>query len=1196
MTARPEDRRSTLATAFFAAVVGLGAVAVAPGSVAALPLTTTVSPADRPGAAPVPVDPFGAAPASVDPFGGAPAPAAAPAAVLVSGPGPAFPPVVQPSVQYEEALAHAHDPNRFTPGSRVAVGYTPEAGDGWPVGGVAPAALPAGNATGQAMAQAVQGSSWAVDPPPDLGSPAAPGAVAGPVDGPSVPTIAATSTSAVIPLVSAQPNLGSASKLHREVFGFLPYWTLGDRTTVLNDSLLTTIAYFSVGADANGNLLKRNPDGSISTGWGGWTSSAMSTVITNAHAQGTRVVLTLSVFAWTTGSAALQGALLGGAAARRNLARQAVAAVRDRGADGINLDFEPIAAGHAADFTALVRTIRAELDRVHRGYQLTFDATGWIGNYPIEAATAPGGADAIFIMGYDYRGDSAPTAGSIDPLAGSGYTLTDTIRAYTARVSPSKLILGLPYYGRAWSTTTSALRAPNQSGSRYGTSNPVLYGDATRLAAVYGRRYDSKEQVAWFAYKLRTCSTAGCVMSWRQVYFDDAQALKARYDLVIQSDLRGAGIWALGYDATRSELYGAISLKFLHDTTPPQSGISILPATTVDAGFVVSWQAVDDSGIRSYDVEVTADGGLWTPWVSNAHATSAVFAGATGHSYSFRARATDVYGNVGPWDVTSTYDPTPSLAIGGFGKVLVDGIAARSDPDTSAMQVATLAAGSILAILGGPIGADGYTWYQVTGPLATWNPVTFTQSGIWVAVRSASASFVAAAPAPNSTLVVAGMDGFTVGAAAPVGRLFSPNGDGVRDTVRVAWTNHRAFDSMTLRVLRPDGTLVGVRPLADVGAGRQAYDWDGRVEGTGDVPDGTYMLQLQAVAGSVTCSAPSARPTTPAQLGLYAATIDRVPPTLVTSSASGSRISPIGHGRFDRLTFAATAKGGVTWSFTVAPASGSTPTGGSTPPAAVRTLSGTGTKATVSWNGHADDGSVVPDGTYRVALAIADLAGNAVVRAWTVVVDGTAPTIVATLTPSSISPDGDGATDSTVIRWTSDEPLTGLVSIRSAGGIVRSWPIAIAATHGAVRWNGVGRFGRLVADGTYVARVEGTDGTGNRTVVDVRLVVDRTAGFLHWSRPTFTPQSRDRALATVRVTVNLTRTASVTLAILDPSGAVVRTVWAARTFAAGSIGWTWDGRTGAGAWAAAGTYVAVLTATSARGTTTLQRSIFLAAR
>src|SRR4029079_14431404 len=98
----------------------------------------------------------------------------------------------------------------------------------------------------------------------------------------------------------------------------------------------------------------------------------------------------------------------------RTLAGRAAAAVRPRGADGINLDFEPIATGYDDEYTAFVRTVRSELNKQAAGYQLTFDTTGFIGNYPIQAATSAGGADAIFVMGYDYRGSGSSFFGSTD--------------------------------------------------------------------------------------------------------------------------------------------------------------------------------------------------------------------------------------------------------------------------------------------------------------------------------------------------------------------------------------------------------------------------------------------------------------------------------------------------------------------------------------------------------------------------------------------------------------------------------------------------------------------------------------------------------------------------------------------------------------------------------------------------------------
>ena len=159
----------------------------------------------------------------------------------------------------------------------------------------------------------------------------------------------------------------------------------------------------------------------------------MTSVINRAHEHGTRVVLTVTCFAWSGGGAATQAGVLGSPAARATLARQVAAAVRDRGADGVNLDFEPIVAGYADEFTDLVRAVRRELNAVAPGYQLTFDAMATIGNQPIAEATAPGGADAVVIMGYDYRTAASSVAGSISPLRGPVYDLTDTVEAFTRR-------------------------------------------------------------------------------------------------------------------------------------------------------------------------------------------------------------------------------------------------------------------------------------------------------------------------------------------------------------------------------------------------------------------------------------------------------------------------------------------------------------------------------------------------------------------------------------------------------------------------------------------------------------------------------------------------------------------------------------------------------------------------------------------
>jgi spore germination protein YaaH len=418
--------------------------------------------------------------------------------------------------------------------------------------------------------------------------------------------------------------VSGGTKRLKQVFGFLPYWEVSDSANTLDYRVLSTIAYFSVGTDQNGNLLKKDADGTPTTGWGGFGSAALTSVINSAHANDTRVVLTVTMFAWTSSQAERQAALLGNPAARQNLASQAALAVHNRGIDGINLDFEPIATGYDDEFTALVRTFRSELDALAPGYQLTFDTTGRIGNYPIEEATAAGGADAIFIMGYDYRTASQPTVGSISPLAGPSYDIADTIAAFAARVPASKLILGVPYYGRAWSTETDAVNSKNISSAQYGSSNTVIYTSAIEYAATNGRRWDEREYGPYVVYHRENCTPAyGCVNPWRQIYYDDAQSLGLKYDLVNSMGLAGAGIWALGYDDSRTELNDLLASKFLTtDLIAP-----VVTATTTPGSFspngdgiaeriTLGWSV--DEAVRGY-ARIRKGGTVYKTWAIGAN-------------------------------------------------------------------------------------------------------------------------------------------------------------------------------------------------------------------------------------------------------------------------------------------------------------------------------------------------------------------------------------------------------------------------------------------------------------------------------------------------------------------------------------------------------------------------------------------------
>lgn len=1171
---------------------GLGALVLAISLLAEPGLTVvrgggaSASPADRSGAA---------GPAAPSTGHAAPARVRADPAEPVGALPDSQEATLEPSIIAIDAAAHEHDRIDFTPGNRVTIPFVPRRDDGWPVDGAAPGRLPAGAASGRAIAAARQGTVWAPSSDaPQAHQPQAPPGVPRPIDGSGAPYAPAAEPASAVVTTGAPPDPPGATDLRRQVFGFLPYWELNDGSTRLNYRLLSTIAYFGVGADARGNLIKRNRDGSTSVGWAGWASSRMTSVIQAAHRRGTRVVLTVQAFAWTTNQANTQSALLGSSAARLTLARQIAAAVRDRGADGVNLDFEPLVSGRSAEFVALIRSIRAELNKIAKGYQLTFDTTGSIGNYPIEAATAPGAADAIFIMGYDYRTASSGSAGSIAPLNGSGYDLIDTVLAYTDRVPAGRLILGIPYYGRAWSTVSDGPRAKTRTGTKYGPSASVTYANAVQLARQHGRRYDSRESSAWVAYRRRNCSaTYGCVTTWREVYYDDAQSLRAKYDMINRYGLRGAGIWALGYDGTRPELYRVIVAKFLHDTTPPATGIRVLPAREGDEGFLVSWSALDMNPIRSYDVQYSVDGGPWRSWLTRTRTTEAILVGQNGHGYAFRARATDAKGNRGQWNIASLPNARPTLRKGAFAVVKAASLTVRSRPDTSGAPVSKLAQGDVVALTGGPVQADGYSWYQVAGPLDTWAPTEPVRTGNWVAGASASTAYLTPRTAPNSTIVDAAIVGLSFGSGGPgslgptpparAARAFSPNGDGSEDRLGLRWTNRIALDSLTLRVFRANGTLAGTRALPDLARGGQSWAWDGAVGG-GILPDGGYVLQLVGRAGPRTFTAPSVRPISLGQIARFGVTIDTVGPRMTGASISGALISPDRDGRHDTVTLRAASTGASHWRLTAAPLTAA----GVGPP--IRTVGGPGGAPRTAWDGRTDSGAAASDGRYRLTLAVLDDAGNFAPRSWDVLVDGRAPTLAAVATPPAFSPDGDRTADSTIIRWATDEPARSTIRIYHGTRLVRTLGGG-GGTGRAIRWDGRSAAGAKVPDGTYRVRIVVEDAGGNRRTGVVGLRVDRTAGWLRWAPPAFYPQDLDGLARTARVSFKLTRGARTTLTIAAAGGGAMRTVWSNRLQAAGTIRWTWDGRDGAKAMVPPGTYVLVLTARSAYGTTTLQRAI-----
>jgi spore germination protein YaaH len=394
-----------------------------------------------------------------------------------------------------------------------------------------------------------------------------------PAAGPLTPNAADDARHSHDPL-RLTPALGMAAPLRavggpgvprREVMGFAPYWALTQEGRWRYD-LMTTVAYFGVDVTRDGHIdmSPGNP------GWKGWNSQQLVAVIDAAHRSGVRVVLVIKQF----DEASIHD-IVTDPATTRMAAASVVKLLAARNLDGVNVDFEGRAAPNFPGMQDGVVAFMGELGReVH---QWRGDATVTIDTYS-GAASWDGGifnigrlapvVDAFFVMAYDMApSNSCCRAGPGAPLGGySPYNDQVAVTQYLSRAPASKVILGVPLYGNKWSTRDASPNSATTSGPE-----PDSYADAMadiRCAQDHhlqlaGPSWDAPAGTRWFAWvsPARDDPCGGNRNGWRELYYEDPDSLALKYDLVVSSNLRGAGLWALGYEGGMPEPWNVLSAK-----------------------------------------------------------------------------------------------------------------------------------------------------------------------------------------------------------------------------------------------------------------------------------------------------------------------------------------------------------------------------------------------------------------------------------------------------------------------------------------------------------------------------------------------------------------------------------------------------------------------------------------------------------
>jgi len=344
-------------------------------------------------------------------------------------------------------------------------------------------------------------------------------------DTPTSPDLLGSGDEPILPL---QPR-ALRNNLCATVFGYLPYW---ESSTYLRWDLLSHIACFSVEVNADGSIGNTH-------GWP-WTA-----LVNTAHANGVKVILVATNF---NSSSLLT--LVSTPAYKNNFFVNIRNQILLGGADGVNIDFEGTGTwrnyinGFMAELTAYLHSEIPGCEVTFAGPAVNYG--GW--DLPGLAASC----DGIFIMGYAFWGSWSSTSGPNAPLTGGTYNITNTVLTQYGTVTqnnPEKLILGLPYYGHHWTTTSSDARA-----SVIDFIGSTRFKNDEPNSATYGLLWDSVSQTPW--YRWNDGST------WHQVWFDNAESLGLKYQLAQDYQLQGVGMWALGYDGARTELWDELEQRF----------------------------------------------------------------------------------------------------------------------------------------------------------------------------------------------------------------------------------------------------------------------------------------------------------------------------------------------------------------------------------------------------------------------------------------------------------------------------------------------------------------------------------------------------------------------------------------------------------------------------------------------------------
>ena len=224
--------------------------------------------------------------------------------------------------------------------------------------------------------------------------------------------------------------------------------------------------------------------------------------------------------------------VLGSTSKRAKVIENIMTYAGDSGIDGINLDFELISQEGADDYVEFVR----ELSVACRANGLVFSVDNYVPVYTSYYNRREQGivADYVVTMCYDETPAGSDTPG---PVASENFFttgVTDTLKL----VDKSKVIAGIPFFTRVWSTSKDGKV----------TSFACGMDEAQSYLDKHGVKAQTQESTG-LEYGSYTSDVDGAAY---EIWLQNESSVKNEMNVVKENDLAGCASWKAGFESGKT--------------------------------------------------------------------------------------------------------------------------------------------------------------------------------------------------------------------------------------------------------------------------------------------------------------------------------------------------------------------------------------------------------------------------------------------------------------------------------------------------------------------------------------------------------------------------------------------------------------------------------------------------------------------